>query len=119
MAAQRVVHSGSRAELTGTNGLGCKHSFPGSQYALVRRRRAAVELDERAGRPRLTFLRRVKFVSKTSLPFSVSLARSGQREHPSTTGLSNLWSYTTSYPQLKIQWGKLPEELGCLGIYYP
>jgi hypothetical protein len=70
-----------------------------------------VGVDERAGRLRLTFLRRVKLGPKTSVPFSVSLARADRREYLSTTELSNLWPYTTSYPQLKTQWVKLPEEL--------
>jgi hypothetical protein len=78
-----------------------------------------VGVDERAGRLRLTFLRRVKLGPKTSVPFSVSLERSDDREFLSTTELSKLWPYTISYPQLKTQWEKLPEELGYLGIYYP
>jgi hypothetical protein len=57
--------------------------------------------------------------TKTSVPFSVSLARSDRREHLSTTELSDLRPYTISYPQLKTQWEKLPEELGYLGTYIP
>jgi hypothetical protein len=78
-----------------------------------------VGVDERAGRLRLTFLRRVKLGPKTSVPFSVSLARSDRREYLYTTELSNLWPYITSYLQLKTQWEKLPEELSYMGIYYP
>ena len=78
-----------------------------------------MRVDERAGRLRSTFLRRVKLGPKTSVPFSDSLARSDLREYLSTTEISNLWPYTTSYTQLKTQWEKLPEELGYLGIYYP
>jgi hypothetical protein len=78
-----------------------------------------VGFDERAGRLRLTSLGRVKLGPKTSVQFNVTLARSDRREYLSTTELSNLWTYTTNYPQLKTQWEKLHEELGYLGIYYP
>jgi hypothetical protein len=76
-----------------------------------------VGVDERARRLRLAFLRRMKVGPKTSVPFSVSLDRSDDREFLSTTELSKLWPYTISYPQLKTQWEKPPEELGYLAIY--
>jgi hypothetical protein len=78
-----------------------------------------MEVDERAGRLRLTFFRRVKLGPETSVPFSASLARSDRCEYLSDTELSNLWPYNTSYPHLKTWKEKLPEELGYLGIYYP
>jgi hypothetical protein len=52
--------------------------------------------------------------TETSVEFSVSLASSDSQEHLSTTELSNLRPYTISYPQLKTQLEKLPEELGYL-----
>jgi hypothetical protein len=70
-----------------------------------------VGVDKRAGRLQLTFLIRVKLGPKTSVPFSVGLARSDGLEYLSSTELSNLWAYTTSYPQLKTQWEKLRKEL--------